>query len=534
MSRCFRVLVSDKLSEDGLAVLRKAPGFEVDYRPGLSEQELADAIPPYHALVIRSGSKVTANVLENAGNLKIVGRAGVGVDNVDLAAASRRGIAVVNTPGGNSVTTAEHAIALLMSLARHIPQATASMRQGKWEKSRFQGTQLAGKTLGIVGLGNIGRIVADRARGLKMTVLGSDPVMSGDRAAELGVRLVDLDTLFAESDFVTLHAPLTESTRHLLDDAAFAKMKDGVRIVHAARGGIVDEGALLRAIESGKVAGAALDVFEKEPIDPEHPLLREERVILTPHLGASTKEAQRIVAVQVAEQIVDFLLGKGLRNSVNVPDVPAELRERFTPYAQAARRLGRLLAALQARGVRRFEVTCTGEPAELGLRPLAYEALAAFLSVGAEHTLPAMAAPFEARERGIHITERSEDATEGHVHSIRIRLEAERGIVGAAAALGNRQEPRLVGFEGFDVDHPLAGTLLVMRNEDRPGIIGRVGTLLGERGINVSRAQVSLRPGEREALALWTVDAERVPSDLLDAIGAIEAVASVRAVRVER
>ncbi len=533
MPQSFRVLVSDKLSEDGLKVLREAPGFEVDYRPGLSEQELAEAVPPYHALVIRSGSKVTANVLENAESLRIVGRAGVGVDNVDLAAASRRGIAVVNTPGGNSVTTAEHALALLMSLARHIPQATASMRRGKWEKSRFQGTQLAGKTLGVVGLGNIGRIVANRALGLKMTVLGFDPVMSATRAAELGVRLVDLDTLFAEADFITLHAPLTDATRHLLDDDAFAKMKDGVRIVHAARGGIVDEDALLRAMQSGKVAGAALDVFEQEPIDPEHPLLREERVVLTPHLGASTKEAQRIVAVQVAEQIVDFLLGKELRNAVNVPAVPPALRERFAPYAEAARRLGRLLASLGTHGVQRFEVTCTGEPAELGLRPLAYETLAAFLTAEAEQPLPAMAAPFEARARGIQIAERTEEATEGHAHSIRVRLQAESGAIEAAVALGNRREPRLVGLDGFEVDHPLAGTLLVMRNADRPGIIGRVGTLLGERGINVSRAQVSLRSGRGEALALWTVDASEVPRELLEAIEGIEAVVSVRAVRVE-
>lgn len=326
MSQTFRVLVSDKLSDKGLEVLRAAPGFEVDYRPGLSEAELAEAIGPYHALVIRSGSKVTANVLENARELKVVGRAGVGVDNVDLAAASRRGVIVMNTPGGNSVTTAEHAIALMMSLARHIPQATASMRQGKWEKRRFQGTQLAGKTLGVIGLGNIGRIVADRARGLKMDVVGFDPAMTADQASELGVRLVDLDTLLAEADFVTVHAPLTDATRHLIDDAAFAKMKDGVRLIHAARGGIVDEAALLRALEAGKVAGAALDVFEQEPVDPENPLLRDERVVLTPHLGASTREAQEIVAVQVARQIVAYLTEGWLENAVNAADVMPEDR----------------------------------------------------------------------------------------------------------------------------------------------------------------------------------------------------------------
>ncbi len=321
MTQTFRVLVSDKLSEKGLQVLRDAPGFEVDYRPGLSEAELLEAIAPYHALVIRSGTKVTAEVLEHARTLKVVGRAGVGVDNVDLTAASRRGIVVMNTPGGNSVTTAEHAIALMMALARHIPQATASMRQGKWEKRRFQGTQLAGKTLGVIGLGNIGRIVADRANGLKMEVLGYDPAMTAERAAELGVRLVELDTLLGEADFVTVHAPLTEATRHLIDEAAFAKMKDGVRLIHAARGGIVDEAALLRALESGKVAGAALDVFEKEPPEPDHPLLRDERVVLTPHLGASTREAQEIVAVQIARQIIAYLTEGWLENAVNAADV---------------------------------------------------------------------------------------------------------------------------------------------------------------------------------------------------------------------
>jgi D-3-phosphoglycerate dehydrogenase len=302
-----RVLVSDKLAEAGLRVLREAPGVELEFRPGMSEDELCSVIGDYDGLIIRSATQVTPRVVEEAHRLRVVGRAGIGVDNVDIPAASRRGIVVMNTPTGNSVTTAEHALALLASLARKIPQAVASMRTGKWEKSKFQGREIAYKTLGIIGLGNIGRIVADRAQGLKMKVIGVDPVMSSDRAAELGIELVELDELLTRADFLTIHAPLTPETKHMINDAAFEKMKSGALLVNAARGGIVDEDALARAITEGKIAGAALDVFGTEPIAPDHPLLALDNVLCTPHLGASTSEAQERVAVEIAEQAVGYL-----------------------------------------------------------------------------------------------------------------------------------------------------------------------------------------------------------------------------------
>jgi D-3-phosphoglycerate dehydrogenase len=322
-----RVLVSDKLAEAGLRVLREAPGVELEFRPGMSEDELCSVIGDYDGLIIRSATQVTPRVVEEAHRLRVVGRAGIGVDNVDIPAASRRGIVVMNTPTGNSVTTAEHALALLASLARKIPQAVASMRTGKWEKSKFQGREIAYKTLGIIGLGNIGRIVADRAQGLKMKVIGVDPVMSSDRAAELGIELVELDELLTRADFLTIHAPLTPETKHMINDAAFEKMKSGALLVNAARGGIVDEDALARAITEGKIAGAALDVFGTEPIAPDHPLLALDNVLCTPHLGASTSEAQERVAVEIAEQAVGYLQRgisvSGRRQSARQPDRPA-------------------------------------------------------------------------------------------------------------------------------------------------------------------------------------------------------------------
>ena len=314
-----KILVSDKLSRAGLAILEAAPGVSVDYRPGLSEDALAAAIGDYDALVIRSGSRVTARVIELGHKLRVIGRAGIGVDNIDVRAAVRRGIVVMNTPTGNAVTTAEHALSLLLSLTRLIPQASASLRAGKWEKNRFEGREISGKTLGVIGLGNIGRVVADRAQGLKLHVLGYDPALTAEGARELGVELVSLEQLFVRSDFITLHTPLTPQTRHLLNREAFGKMKPGVMIVNAARGGIVHEGDLEAALREGKVAGAALDVFEQEPVPADHPLLGLENVIATPHLGASTSEAQERVALTIAEQVVDFLTTGTVRNSVTVP-----------------------------------------------------------------------------------------------------------------------------------------------------------------------------------------------------------------------
>jgi D-3-phosphoglycerate dehydrogenase len=525
-----RVLVSDKLAEAGLQVLRDAPGVDLDFRPGMSEDELCEIIGEYDGLIIRSATQVTPRVIEQAHRLRVVGRAGIGVDNVDIPAASRRGIVVMNTPTGNSVTTAEHALALLASLARKIPQAVTSMRGGKWEKNKFQGREIAFKTLGIIGLGNIGRIVADRAQGLKMKVIGVDPVMSSERAAELGIELVELDDLFERADFVTIHTPLTPDTKNMIDDAAFKKMKSSALLVNAARGGIVDEEALARAITAGEIAGAALDVFTKEPIDSDHLLLGLENVLCTPHLGASTSEAQERVAVEIAEQAIGYLQLGIVKNAVNVPALPQEIAERLKPYLDVARLLGSLVGQLDPVDVRELRVTCTGEAGELGVTPIARAALAGFLEHHLEEPVNPISAPYEAQERGIRLAEVKEPS-DRYATTVRVTVTGEKGIHTATGTPGRKGEPRLVGLEGYEIDAVMEGPIVIIRNEDRPGVIGSVGTLLGNRGINVSRMQVGLDEEGGQALALWNVDSI-VGSDALDELRSIGYVSSVHTLRL--
>ncbi|MBT8451732.1 MAG: phosphoglycerate dehydrogenase [Deltaproteobacteria bacterium] len=525
-----RVLVSDKLAEAGLQVLRDAPGVDLEFRPGMSEDELCEIIGDYDGLIIRSATQVTARVIDKAGRLRVVGRAGIGVDNVDIPAASRRGIVVMNTPTGNSVTTAEHALALLASLARRIPQAVASMRGGKWEKSKFQGREIAFKTLGVIGLGNIGRIVADRAQGLKMKVIGVDPVMSSDRAAELGIELVELDELLERADFVTIHAPLTPETKNMISDAAFKKMKSSALLVNAARGGIVDEEALARAMGAGEIAGAALDVFSKEPIDSDHPLLGLDNVLCTPHLGASTSEAQERVAVEIAEQAIGYLQLGIVKNAVNVPALPQEIAERLKPYLDVAKLLGSLVGQLDPVDVRELRVTCTGEAGELGVTPIARAALAGFLEHHLEEPVNPISAPYEAQERGIRLAEVKE-ASHRYATTVRVTVTGEKGIHTATGTPGRKGEPRLVDLEGYEIDAVMGGPIVIIRNEDRPGVIGSVGTLLGKRGINVSRMQVGLDSESGQALAIWNVDS-MVGSDALDEIRSTGYVSSVHTLRL--
>jgi len=526
-----KVLVSDKLSQAGLDVLGRASGIEVHYRPGLSGEELASIIGGYDALVVRSASKVTEHVISQALRLRVIGRAGIGVDNVDLRAASKRGIVVMNTPTGNAVTTAEHALALLMSAARRIPAATASTRAGKWEKSKLQGREVANKTLGIIGLGNIGRIVADRAQGLKMRVIARDPVVPTDTALRLGVELVSLDELYARADFISVHAPSSSETRGMLDDAAFEKMRPGVIIVNAARGGIVDEAALARAIESGKVLAAALDVFEKEPVDPDNPLLRYDQVVLTPHIGASTFEAQERVAVEIAHQVVDFLVEGTIHNGINAADVGPEVARKIRPYLDVARKLGTLLGHLGPMDAQVFRVTCTGEAGELGVTPIAHSALAGYLERHVAEPINYVSAPVEAQERGISIVEVREEATRGFATTVRVAIHGGRESHVAVGSLGVDEQPLLVGLEGYELDAALGGTTLVIRNADRPGVIGAVGTILGRRNINVSRMQVGLDPTKGEAMAVWNLDSP-VPADALDEVRSIENVKSVLCVEL--
>lgn len=526
-----KVLVSDKLSDAGLEILRGFQGVEVEYKPGLKEDELREIIGGFDGLVIRSGSKVTAKVIEAAGRLKVVGRAGIGVDNVDIPAASKKGIIVMNTPTGNAVTTAEHAITLMLSLARKIPQATASMKAGKWEKTKFEGREITGKVLGVLGLGNIGRIVADRAQGLQMKVIGYDPVLSSERAKEIGVELVSVDELFRRADIITCHTPLTAETKNLIGTEAFKKMKDGVLIVNAARGGIVDEVAIVDALKSGKVGGAALDVFVEEPCSPEHPLLKLDNVIVTPHLGASTAEAQERVSLEICEQVAKYLTTGEIKNALNVPSLSKEAAAKLEPYLVVARKLGLLLGQLEPVEVREVRVTCTGEAGELGVRPIANYALAGYLERHSEIPVNQVSAPHEAKARGIALVEVVESITRGFASSVRMTVTGTAGTHTATGTISAAGEPRLVHLDGYDLDAQLDGSVILMHNEDRAGVIGKVGTILGQRNINISRMQLGLDKKTGRALSLWKTDSS-VPPAALEELRKIEFMRAVNVVEL--
>ncbi|NUQ79653.1 MAG: phosphoglycerate dehydrogenase [Polyangiaceae bacterium] len=525
-----RVLVSDSLSEQGLAILRQQPGFDVDYKPGLNEEALAAAIPGADALVIRSGSKVTARVLEAATNLRVIGRAGIGIDNVDVPAASKRGVVVMNTPTGNAVTTAEHALALLFSIARMIPQASQTLKAGKWEKKKFEGRELAGKTLGVIGLGNIGRIVADRAKGLKMNVIGFDPVLTADRAAALGIDLVSLETIWERADAITVHTPLTDATRGLVNDEVVAKLKKGVLLVNCARGGIYDEGALLRGLESGKIGGVALDVFLEEPPPNDLPILKHERVVVTPHLGASTKEAQDRVALEIAEQVAAYLTTGAITNAVNVTSVSGETASKLSPYIDLADKLGRFIAQTGDKSaVTSFEVESVGEPAGLGQKAISASALAGFLQRFLEEHVNQVSAPHLAADRGIVFRELTSGSHSGQKFAslIVVRVTGEDGSVRTVeGTLGSDRTARLVKWGDFEVEAQLGGRMLVVESVDRPGVIGFLGTSLGNASVNVSRVHLSMSTGGR-VISVWNLDQE-IPAAVLEEIRRSENVSSAR------
>jgi len=529
----MRVLVSDALSEQGLAILRQTPGATIDYKPGLNEADLTAAIVGADALVIRSGSKVTARVLEAATTLKVIGRAGIGVDNVDVDAASKRGVVVMNTPTGNAVTTAEHAIALLMSLARNIPQASATLKAGKWEKKKFEGRELAGKTLGVVGLGNIGRIVVDRARGLHMKVIGFDPWVTADRAAALGVELVTIEQIWERADAVTVHTPLTAQTKDLVNDAVLPKLKKGVLLINAARGGIYNEASLLKGLESGQIGGVALDVFIEEPPPADHPLLKHERVVVTPHLGASTKEAQDRVALEIAEQVVAYLESGEIKNAVNTPSVAGEVARKQKPYLELAERLGSFLGQVEpSLSPQAIEVECFGQPAELGVKGISAAAVAGCLQHYLEAHMNRVSAPVAAKERGIVVREL---ATAGggqkYASLVVLRVIASDGTAHVVeGSLGADDSPRLVKWGQYEVEAQLGGPTLVITSLDKPGVIGFLGNTLGSAQINVAGVHLGLaQPGG--AVSVWNLDQD-APEAVVDELRRSPNIQSAVAIRV--
>ena len=524
MAESIKVLIADKMDPRAAAIFRER-GIIVDEKPGLSPEELNAIIGHYDGLAVRSSTKVNAAAMD-AGlpRLKVIGRAGIGVDTIDVPAASARGIVVMNTPFGNSITTAEHAIAMLFALAREIPQADQSTQSGRWEKNRFMGVELSGKTLGLIGCGNIGSIVADRAHGLKMKVVAYDPFLSPERAIELGVDKVELDELLARADFITLHTPLTDQTRGILSREALAKTRKGVRIVNCARGGLIDEAALKDALDSGQVAGAALDVFAEEPAK-DNALFGTPGLICTPHLGASTTEAQVNVAIQIAEQMSDYLLLGGISNAVNVPSLSAEEAPRLKPYMALAERLGRLIGQIAGTEIRSIDVEVEGAAAELNIKPITGAVLAGVMRTWSD-TVNMVNAPYLAKERGIAVREIRNEG-EGDYHTlVAVTVGTDHGPKRVEGTLFGNQAPRLVNIFGVPIEAELAGQMIYIVNNDQPGFIGALGTKLGENRINIATFGLGRRKEGGEAVALVAVD-DPITSEVADQLGALQGVKEV-------
>ena len=525
----MKVLISDNLSTRGVEILKKA-GLEVEFRSKTSAEEIEKMIGDYDALIIRSATKVTAALLEKAVKLKVVGRAGSGLDNVDIPAANKKGVVVMNTPGGNTVTTAEHTLGMIFACARMIPQADASMKAGKWEKKKFEGVELYEKTLGIVGLGAIGGVVANRCTALGMKVLAFDPFISTEKAKQLGIELADLETIWKRADFITVHTPKTKETANLINKDTIARMKDGVRIINCARGGIVNEPDLYEALKSGKVAGAAFDVFEKEP--PEnHPLLTLENFIATPHLGASTKEAQENVATAVAEQIVDYLIAGTVRNAVNVPSVPADQLPSLAPYILLAERMGLFTSQIAEGGLSQVTVEYSGEVAALKLEPVTLAALKGLLTPTLQENVNYVNAPFLAKDRGIEVkVSQSKEARE-YTSIITLRVRTGQTETSDIGTLNSRKEPRIVQVNEFPMEAVPAGDMLVLMNNDKPGVIGGIGITLGKNGINISRMQFGRESEGGRAMSVVSVDST-IPDKVMDEIRKLPNVLSVKQIRI--
>lgn len=497
----FKVFVADKLAPEGIAALEQYPELDIDFTPGLSVEEAIPHAAAADAIIVRSTTKIRGELLDAAQKLKVVGRAGIGVDNIDLDIATERGIVVLNTPDANATTTAELAIAHMFSLARRLPAADASVRAGKWERNAFLGSEMSGKTVGIVGFGSIGRLVAQRCRGLSMRVVGYDPYVTDATFEEYGVENRDIDTLLAECDFVTLHCPVTDGTRNLLSRERLQAMKPGARLVNCARGGLVDEGALAEVVSSGHLAGAALDVFANEP-PGESPLFGVPNIHFTPHLGASTHEAQTAVGVEIAHQIAAFLIRNETINPVNVPSIPAEKLERLGPYMDLARKLGRLACRMAEAPISAVEIGLFGEAAKLETHPVASAAMVGLLCE--HHSVPVnqINAMHLARRQGMHVTETSSPESPDYVALIRLTATAGEDTLCIEGAIFDERRERLVRVNRYEVESALSGHMLFTRHRDQPGVIGALGEILGRQGINISRMQVGVANGSEQAIAV--------------------------------
>jgi D-3-phosphoglycerate dehydrogenase / 2-oxoglutarate reductase len=517
-----RVLISDALSPAAVQIF-KDRGIEVDFQPALGKDKdkLAEAIGGFDGLAIRSATKVSPKILEKAAKLKVIGRAGIGVDNVDIPAATAKGIIVMNTPFGNSITTAEHAISLMLALARQIPEADSSTRAGKWEKNKFMGVEIFSKTLGIIGCGNIGSIVADRALGLKMKVIAYDPFLSHERALVIGVEKVELDELFKRADFITLHTPLTDKTRNIVDAAAIAKMKKGVRIVNCARGGLVDEAAIAEALKSGHVAGAAFDVFVTEPAT-ESPLFGLPNVVCTPHLGASTTEAQENVALQVAEQMSEYLLRGAITNALNFPSISAEEAPKLKPFIALAEKLGSFTGQLTENPITKLQITYEGHVAQMNIKALTSAVLSGLLRpmLG---DVNVVSAPIVARERGMAVEEVTREAESDYESLITVTVTTEKQTRFVSGTVFADGRPRIVNIKGIRMDAEFGPSMIYITNLDKPGFIGKFSSTLGDAGINIATFHVGRETAGGNAIALIEIDGE-LPPPVLEKVKALPQV----------
>jgi D-3-phosphoglycerate dehydrogenase len=508
-----KVLISDALSPAAVQIF-KDRGVEVDFQPNLGKdkEKLAEIIGSYEGLAIRSATKVTAKILERASKLKVIGRAGIGVDNVEIPAATAKGVIVMNTPFGNSITTAEHAITMMLALAREIPAADASTQSGKWEKNRFMGVEITGKTLGVIGCGNIGSIVADRAQGLKMKVIAYDPYLSPDRAVDLGVEKVDLPDLFKRADFITLHTPLTDKTRNIIDAKSIAQMKKGVRIINCARGGLVDENALREALDSGQVSGAAFDVFVEEPAT-ENVLFGHPNVVATPHLGAATTEAQENVALQIAEQMSDYLLNGAISNAVNFPSITAEEAPKLMPYIELAEKLGSFAGQLTETGISKVQLCYQGPVAQMKTKALTSAALSGLLKpmLGQVNVV---SAPVVAKERGMVIEEMTREGAADYESLITVTVTTERQSRHVSGTVFADGRPRIVNIKGIRMDAEFRPSMIYITNLDKPGFIGKFSSVLGDAGINIATFHLGREAPGGSAVSLIEIDGD-LPSEVL-------------------
>lgn len=524
-----KVLIADSISDEGVEILRQVA--DVYVKTDLSKDELVREICDYDALVVRSATKVTAEVIASASKLRIIGRAGVGVDNIDVPAATQRGIVVVNSPEGNTIAAAELTMALLLSMARNIPAADASVKSGKWERVKYQGVEVFGKILGILGLGKIGKEVAKRAQAFGMDVISYDPYLVSDAAQKSGVTLVGLDELLERSDYISLHLPKNKDTEGMIGPEQFRKMKDGVRIVNAARGGIIDEAALAAALESGKVTAAAVDVYPQEPIIPENPLIGAPNAITTPHLGASTTEAQSKVAVDVAQQIADYFQGLPARAAVNMPAIPAEVMNRIAPYLRLAEKMGSLVTQTVDGPIDGISIAYLGEIASEEIGPITRAVLKGILSPAMSERVNYVNAPVIAESRGIKVTESRSQEPGDFTSLVTVTATGESGKKQVAGTVFGRNEARIVGIDGYTIDFAPEGTLLFTSHTDRPGVVGSVGAILGRRGINIGSMQVGRESVGSMAIMVLSVDSS-VPDEVVGEIASVEGMGSVKQVTI--